>query len=458
MLVCFFFVFRGIKLMKKDVSTLDSNNTQSSAEETKLKRKCPEKIYDIQNYSINLMWINRTLDPSMHYITPHQSEEELVRELVEKAKKWKASNPEAAVTIWYDSLFVTQEALKNTKTVIVKKARDDINYDIQLKDIREIPLVSSNSDSFSDQIPIYTRVDLMKLILCLHNLEANGNDAVIFADLIVGDLRRQQDRMNKQELFNEQIMERLRKIGMQQIADSDTNENQFFQFIYKPETILALKIYINACLERISFALNIKWDNKKHLEERTLTDLCTMVYNQQEQLHALVEAFNFNKPITVKAKFLKLEAKDEWVEYNQQFGNLSLGNFYLRDYNSSYVTPGFDMAVNQAKTKPLSEYVTLPERTYYEFSRKDLDSRPGGNHSELIGNLTRRSPADGSKIYKYEPLLIKTTCGPDGGSELLSESTPAVEINQDALEHTKKCKSPLYWNASQKGGRSYRFF
>lgn len=391
--------------MKNSASTLDPNDNQIVSERAKLKRKCPEKIDDIQNYSINLMWLNRTLDSSMHYITPHQSEAELSRELLDKAKKWKTSNPEATVTIWYDSQFVTPVALENTKAIIVNKVQDDLNYDIQLKDIREVELVACNSDSFSDQIPIYTRVDLMKLILCLHNLEANGEDAVIVTDLTVGDRRKLQDRMNKQELFNEKIMKRLAKIGMQQIRDGIKVENQFNQVIYKPETILALKIYINACLERINFALNIKWD--KVFEERALTDLSTMVYNQQEQLHALIEAFNFNKPIRAKTEFLKLEAKDEWVEYSQQFGNLSLGNFYLQKYNKCFVTPGFDMVVNEGKTKPLSEHVTLPYPEYKKFARNDLESRSGGEHPESIDNLVKRTPADGGEIYRYKPLPIK---------------------------------------------------
>lgn len=75
--------------MKRGTSALDSKDNQNPVKKRKLERKCPQKMDDIQNYSINLMWLNRTLDPSWLYITPHESEEKLSKNYLRKQKNGK---------------------------------------------------------------------------------------------------------------------------------------------------------------------------------------------------------------------------------------------------------------------------------------------------------------------------------------------------------------------------------
>lgn len=58
---------------------------------------------------------------------------------------------------------------------------------VLLQDIREIPIVRDNPDSFSDYLPIYFKVDLIKFILCLHSLENQYDDCVIVSDFLVGN-------------------------------------------------------------------------------------------------------------------------------------------------------------------------------------------------------------------------------------------------------------------------------
>src|SRR5258708_34897081 len=114
------------------------------------------------HYSINLMWINLTLDPSKPYICTYTTESDLITQFLDKAKKWKAANPEAEVNIWYDSKFITQKSLQDTQSVLNKMGQQDSSFNIKLRDIRDIDIVKNNPDVFSDNVPIYFRIDLLK--------------------------------------------------------------------------------------------------------------------------------------------------------------------------------------------------------------------------------------------------------------------------------------------------------
>ena len=59
--------------------------------------------------------------------------------------------------------------------------------------------MKQNIDAFSDQIPVYFRIDLLKCIIVIDAIERDSQDAAIFADLEVGDGR--EHRMSKEELF-----------------------------------------------------------------------------------------------------------------------------------------------------------------------------------------------------------------------------------------------------------------
>ncbi len=209
----------------------------------------------IKRYSINLMWVNSRLD-SKKFIR-YDRENDVKIGLIRPVIEWAKANPEADVSLWYDKNYTSSEALKNTQDILERYAQEEGVKNATMRDIREIPIVAKNPDIFSEYLPIYFRVDVLKGILVVHSIEADGNDAAIFSDLEVGDRRLSQDRMNKAELFDSETMEKLNKYGMVMNQNDLMVENQFLQAKKNNNIIKSLKeILINANLFRAQYALN----------------------------------------------------------------------------------------------------------------------------------------------------------------------------------------------------------
>lgn len=368
------------------------------------------------NYSINLMWLNKTLDETKPFIDSSQTESDLIDKVLSRGKKWKENNADAEVAIWYDSEFVTSEALKNTQAVLDKlKEKEGGSYNIKLKNIRDIDIVKNNPDVFSDYVPLYFRIDLLKFIICLNEIESNSKQAVIFTDMDVGEGRALEgqlsERMTKQELFDPETMEKLNAIGMQAISYEGRIENQFFQFINKPETINAVKLFINANLSRAVTALNFK---NETLKRRLLPGVSGAVYNtMRSQLLPLIIGL-INKDIKVNANLFDSNASNEMIPYDlKKHGSYPLGNYYMNIHNNlclilegSIPTEENCKRSSQQLKLPDLENLNDPRFNVMSFGRENLSTRSGRDHSEIIGNLISRKPADGTETYKCKHLEI----------------------------------------------------
>lgn len=359
-----------------------------------------------KKYSIDLMWINRTLDERQPLIPDIFSKDVSLDLALEGAIEWKKENPEADVSIWYDSKTVTPEALAAANELLAQKIAKAPLYSIKLRDIRELDLVAKNPDVFSDFIPVYFRVDLLKLIIILNAIESEEKQAAVFADIAVGDGRAQEGktlRMGKKELFSNTIMDRLKELGIQvNLAENIRYENQFFQIINKPETIDALKIYINANLARAITALNLYAADKDEYSH-VLPGLCTAVFSTMlYQLFPLILGL-INQTLVVNG-----EAPDTKIPYQPAIhGHIPLGNFFLsRNPYGALIIDGIDVSNSIPSSQKLNIIELISEVDNHQFGRNDLDTR-GGNHKyDNLKNLVERPPADGSDTYKYVPLEI----------------------------------------------------
>lgn len=165
------------------------------------------------------MWINRFMYCKPNFICNTQRIEDFTDLILSPVIKWAQANPSAEVNLWYDSATVNKQALKNTNEALRLeldkiKAKQNIEVEnIQLRDIRTTLIVQDNPDIFTDQLPLYFRIDLLKLIIIVNSIENENFDAAIFSDLEVGDLRKKGDRMNKSELFDTQTLTLLNKYG-----------------------------------------------------------------------------------------------------------------------------------------------------------------------------------------------------------------------------------------------------
>lgn len=343
-------------------------------------------------YGINLMWVNQTLDPNQPYLSKNKTEEEAIANFLDKAKKWKVANPEAEVNIWYDSQFATKEAIAATQRLLDTKVQPELSSKIRLRDVREIDIVKNNPDVFSDMIPIYFRVDLLKLIIIIQNIEQDANDVAIFSDLEVGDRRPNQDRMGKNELFKEEVMNQLSIMGITLGIDGwGKVENQFIQVLNMPQTLTALKITIDANMFRVISMCNLAKEKglKGLLAELTSACFASLKRETPALIYGLKAQTEKDK-IKVNAKLLNINATEEWIDYDPYVhGCLPLGNFF----KAAYVVPL--IIEKDGSLTYQHKYIKLPQVPLK--GRDDMDTRTGMDHSVNVDALPDRNPTQGEK-------------------------------------------------------------
>lgn len=215
-----------------------------------------------QQYSINLMWINRGLKADQKYIYP--SGEDDGKKFLNTIVAWAGKNPESIICLWFDSNTTTQEAVKNTQEAFnqeVAKFGKDIAK-LELRDIRDLTIVKNNYDVFSSDIPVYLRADLLRAVLAEEILQQNKHSYFVYADFDVKPL-------SKTELFDTKTLENLKKYHFVMAHENNTLgfENSFQIFTYDENLLKAANVMlIEANLMRArSFLKQLRGGEGSHL-------------------------------------------------------------------------------------------------------------------------------------------------------------------------------------------------
>ena len=151
-------------------------------------------------YSINLTWINKdkTLSSCIK-----GDKQEFIDKILKPAADWAAKNPGALINIWYDSqLLLNPKAIQNSIDVIKTQYSQ---YNIQLRDIRKLPIVHQCKEVFDPEIPVYFRVDLLRAIAGDH--ESKSRQFFIHADLDMSGIESKQ-------LFDQRTVSFLNEYGI----------------------------------------------------------------------------------------------------------------------------------------------------------------------------------------------------------------------------------------------------
>jgi len=357
----------------------------------------------IEKYSINLMWINTTSDPDRKYISSAKSADEFKTKVIIPVCKWAKSNPGAAVILWYDSFYTTPASVTASRQILDSTLVECGNLHAQLRDIREIPIVHMNPDVFSDQTPVYFRVDLLKPIIIVDSIERGKNDAAIYTDLEVGDLRKDGGRMGKDELFKPSVMQELSQVGLVLGVDAmRKTENQFFQLVRNERMIEAIKVVVvNINFIRAITALNEKRSNAT---EEQLDNPLYQLFGPVGKINALPFLSMINnlfpyynglaggEPVKVLARLVEPDAKEgDWIDYHpRKHGYVPLGIMTSRD-----TTP-----VSEYNGKLFAYWNLLRNPKNFNFgSRNDLDVKAGSSHPPLYVSRGKANAADG--VYRY---------------------------------------------------------
>lgn len=201
-----------------------------------------------KEYCINLMWINKKLKQPQASIFPNYSFSSYKKTICE----WHRLNPGAKINIWYDSLMITQEAVKNTIGLIGK-----VSDLISLKDIRELKIVKKNAQVFSDDIPVYFRADILRIIIAKNLLKENTNLYFVYSDLDIKPL-------SKKDLFDRVTLKELDRYSI--IMAHEYNlmnfENGFFIANYNKNLIKSMSLYLKVNIKIANQALSHTTRNK----------------------------------------------------------------------------------------------------------------------------------------------------------------------------------------------------
>jgi hypothetical protein len=365
--------------------------------------KVPETRFTIpmpRSYSINLMWINKTLKTDQKYISTSKDKKTLNAELIDPILKWALANPEAEVNLWYDSMHATKEQVHDTQNELSEQLEESGIKNVRLRDVREIPIVKANPDAFSDQIPIYHRVDLFKPIILVHSIESEKRDSAIFTDLEVGNQRVSKDRMGKNELFKPSVMKKVSKYGLilnkGGISEKGRAENQFLQLVDNPRMISSIKhAIINTNLARTEYALNHP-DKELWVPE---LEAGSVYISTQQDVFNYYNSTSSGNTIKVRPDVLGLGTpSDPWIDYRpEEHGYTPFGNGFMPRMHSPFV-------ITQDGEAERPEEVTqfAAKKVGFNSPARRVGVRNGNAHSTDWSHLIPRPPADGGNTYHVE--------------------------------------------------------
>jgi len=409
----------------------------------------------IKDYSINLMWINKVKQDEQQYIHNAKTKDELVDKFLTSAIKWSKANDTADVNIWYDSTVSTVQSIQNTKAVLNELGNLDGSNNLRFRDIRDIEIVTQNQNLFTSKIPFYFRIDIFKMIICLHSLKNDLKDAVIFSDTGVGDYRNDQSRMNKDELFDQESMEKLEKCGIL-LNGGLRPENQFIQMINDTTAITALTYAINACFMR-----EVELFNNQHMNQSILTPKMYLIpfLSTTEDVHKYYKAIKLGG-IQVRADIVTVGTQDQWVKYDPNVhGYKPLGNILVKCSGENWYN-GFGYLANGAKkwikvesilkfnfpesheknfedlnfnNFELQENPELPEANDYDYRVRNVDVRLGNEHHDDSVVLSKEERPMNYIPLKDDRLLESLTFDHETQDLYLFNS---LDILDFGLEHT----------------------
>lgn len=182
------------------------------------------------HYSVNLMWIDKARNANQERLFPTLARQTHFCELVER---WATLNPQTALTIWVDEEMSTSKAIKNVKEVLNNALGPQKAQQVHFRNVRSIDLIQKNPEVFSEKMPIYFRVELLRTIVADYVLRQKEVHYFVYTDLDV-------EPFSNEELFDKRTMHHLEAMGFVMAKGERTvpYENSFFILNGKHEQLM----------------------------------------------------------------------------------------------------------------------------------------------------------------------------------------------------------------------------
>jgi hypothetical protein len=192
------------------------------------------------NYEVNLMWVNAKISD---YFSEYKGMD-ITLTKIKKAVTWAQMNKGCPIKVWYDSMFLNNatKTIQDVKTMIkdiTPKGHGIKN--IILKDIRNLDHVNQDSKIarvFSLEIPLFFRVDLLRMIVAYEAVLKNQTKISVYEDW-------DGEAMSSKELFDEQTKNILNEYGLVMSRDKGGGyENGFFEMTNNLELLPIVKLLL----------------------------------------------------------------------------------------------------------------------------------------------------------------------------------------------------------------------
>lgn len=191
------------------------------------------------DYAVNILWINARFDSSQKFLYPAPDEATLRDRFLRHVFEWADKTSHSGeVILWYDGVLTSGDALKNTMSIVESERLTHADWaPVYFKDIRDLPEVAGAPDVFSEQIPIYFRVDLLRLVTALSVEKKDKGYSFVYADLDMVPL-------SHDELFDEETNDNLREFGIVMARGGSWTFENGFQIIsnYKMNLLKAIRL------------------------------------------------------------------------------------------------------------------------------------------------------------------------------------------------------------------------
>ncbi len=215
-------------------------------------------------YTINLMWINRARNEQQKYIYPAENKEELSKKFLTHLFNWAQANPEGIVNLWFDSFLTPTNAVKETKKLISQYLQQHPELSpIILRDVRTLSYVTENPKIFSEKMPIFFRVDLLRVIAQVHDISSGITPYFVYSDL---DMK----PVSKEELFDTETMQKLRMFGIVMAHHPTLGFENGFSIVsnHNPHLLQAMQYtLIDLNIQRAYNALENKFYKSEHISD-----------------------------------------------------------------------------------------------------------------------------------------------------------------------------------------------
>ena len=185
--------------------------------------------------SLHFMWVNKSLKQDQPYLLPAKTENDLEEKLKEVflwAFKLRGS---MEINLWFDRNTTSDSSLERTREFLAcqSRVRPYLKV-IKLKDIRNLILVKENPEVFSENISLFFRVDLLRIIVLMEQVERDPHHIAVYADLDVLAL-------SSSELFDVETKFYLNNFHLVMARGRNSFENSFQIMSYNETLLQALR-------------------------------------------------------------------------------------------------------------------------------------------------------------------------------------------------------------------------